>query len=166
MSHIMWLQVSCDIPYCPFVLDLSMHPHRSPSLSCSLHRKGQIIILVTYMQVFMDLDDQPCLEHIGFIHNWSSLNKCKEGYACAAIYSRMQDWDYIQVESVTSMTHDSEMVSRLLLCWKNLQEIKTYSPSYCHLPDYSVPIVFSPLLHWISWQMLWQPVSYIIFVCK
>ena len=73
---------------------------------------------------FMDLDVQPCLEHIGFIHHWLSLYRCKEGYACAAIYSRMQDWDY--VESVTSMTHDSETVSRLLLCWKNLQEINTY----------------------------------------
>ena len=75
---------------------------------------------------FTDLDVQPCLEHVGFIHCRSSLNRCKEGYACAAIYSRMQDWDYLQVESVTSMTHDLETVSRLLLHWKNLQEIKTY----------------------------------------
>ena len=64
---------------------------------------------------FTDLDVQPCLEHVGFIHCRSSLNRCKEGYACAAIYSRMQDWDYLQIESV-----------RLLLHWKNLQEIKTY----------------------------------------
>ena len=63
----------------------------------SLHFTAQIIthdgrIWFYDGMKLMDPDVQPCLEHVGFIHRrQSSLNKCKESYACAAIYSRMQD---------------------------------------------------------------------------